>query len=482
MIANRRPTRRRPADCFEHGKRVWQVMAAVSLLASPALAPRAFAQQDEKPEAPSLPEASDDTAPPEPDQFQTMEQEIAELKERMAQSEQERLKSVSALSFNGYVDFGYFAPIGNGGVGWIRDAGNVTFPQYANYSWVFLGDILATAVNSRGEVASLGNAPGISRFDSVASAGAGGFIVNEINLRPRYQLADNAIMRASVNFVPRTGSDFALGDFIEADQAELEYLPTKDGKTSIFIGKTMPVFGIEYKERRSDQRFGITPSLIGRYTDGPILGVKARSKLLNDWLILAGSVSNGSSSTEQFHFYSEIDQNWGKTLTGRAALNIPVGRLFRNDDRLEIGLSGEWGPQDRATDDAGKMWFEGLDLQYLNANFAFKAQVMRGGAPGEPDATQGVYGLQLHPSGYAEFDWQVLPQFGFLVRGALRDAIVTLGTDRIYITKEIQYTGGIRVVFNPHVIAKLEYNHNQEYGGIPNFLDDIFTSSLVLAF
>jgi hypothetical protein len=37
-------------------------------------------------------------------------------------------------------------------------------------------------------------------------------------------------------------------------------------------------------------------------------------------------------------------------------------------------------------------------------------------------------------------------------------------------------------VFNPHVIAKLEYNHNQEYGGIPNFLDDIFTSSMVLAF
>ena len=106
---------------------------------------------------------------------------------------------------------------------------------------------------------------------------------------------------------------------------------------------------------------------------------------------------------------------------------------------------------------------------------------MRGGAPGEPDAAQGVYGLKLHPSGYAELDWQVLPQFGFMVRGALRDAIVTLGTDRIYITKEIQYTAGVRVVFNSHVIAKLEYNHNQEYGGVPTFLDDIFTSSLVLS-
>jgi hypothetical protein len=481
MIAHRTPTRRHPARRFERGKRAWQVMAALSLVAGPALSQRALAQE-EKPEAPSLPEASDDTGPTVSDQFQTMQLELAQLKERVAQSEEARLKSVSALSFNGYVDFGYFAPIGNDGVGWIRDAGNTNFGQYSNYSWVFLGDILATAVNSRGEVASLGNAPGINSFDSVASAGAGGFIVNEINLRPRYQLADNAIMRASINFVPRTGSDFALGDFVEADQAELEYLPTKDGKTSIFVGKTMGVFGIEYKERRSDQRFGITPSLIGRYTDGPILGVKVRSKLLNDWFILAGSVSNGSTTTEQFHFYSEIDQNWGKTLAGRAAINIPIGRLLRNDDRIEIGLSGEWGPQDRAADDNGKIWFEGLDLQYLNANVAFKVQVMRGGAPGLPDATQGVYGLRLHPSGYAELDWQVLPQLGLMVRGALRDAIVTLGTDRIYITKEIQYTVGARVVFNPHVIAKLEYNHNQEYDGVPSFQDDIFTSSLVLGF
>jgi hypothetical protein len=296
MIANRKPPRRRLAGCFRPGRRAWQIMAAVSLLASPAYAPRAFAQE-EKPEAPSLPEASDDTGPTLTDQFQTMQQELAELKQRMAESEEQRLKSVPALSFNGYVDFGYFAPIGNDGVGWIRDSANVHFPQYANYAWTFLGDILATAVNTRGEVASLGNAPGINRFDSVASAGAGGFIVNEVNLRPRYQLADNAIMRASIDFVPRTGSDFALGDFIDVDQAELEYLPTKDGKTSIFIGKMMPIFGIEYKERKSDQRFGITPSLVDRYTTGSQLGVKVRSKLLNDWLILAGAVTNGSTRT-----------------------------------------------------------------------------------------------------------------------------------------------------------------------------------------
>ncbi len=460
----------------------WPVVGTLSLLARPALA------QEEKTQAPSLPE--DDGAAAEAPPEMTPEDRIAELTERIERDEEERRNSAPALTFNGYVDFGYFAPIGNAGAGWVRDTGNVAFPQYSKYSWVFLGDILGTPVNSRGEVASLGNAPGIDRFDSVNSAGAGGFIVNEINLRPRYQLADNAILRASVNFVPRTGSDFALGDFIEADQAELEYLPTADGKTSIFIGKTFGVFGIEYKERRSDQRFGITPSLIGRYTDGPQLGIKVRSKLLNDWLILAGAVSNGSTTTEQFHFYSEIDQNWGKTLSGRAAVAFPIGQLLHNNDKLEIGLSGEWGPQDRATDNSGKIWFEGIDLQYLNANFDLKAQLMRGRAPGEPYADANVYGLQLHDSGFVEADWMVLPRLGLMGRASLRDAIVTLGDpavssttqSRIYITKQIQYTAGVRVVFNPHILAKLEYLHNQEYGGVPSFLDDIFTSSLVLGF
>jgi hypothetical protein len=37
-------------------------------------------------------------------------------------------------------------------------------------------------------------------------------------------------------------------------------------------------------------------------------------------------------------------------------------------------------------------------------------------------------------------------------------------------------------VFNSHIVAKLEYNHNQEYDGVPSFQDDIFTSSLVLGF
>jgi hypothetical protein len=447
----------------------------LTLAAAPAFA------QDERLSAPSLPDSGGDEAPPPPqDRMQTLEDRINELGQQLRESEEAAQKRVSPLTWNGYVDFGFFVPLGNDGVGWVRDVGNAVFPQYANYSWTFLGDILSTAVNSRGEVANLGQAPGVTRFDSVSSNGAAGFILNEINLRPRFQLSERAIMRASVNFVPRTGSDFALGDFIEADVGELEYLLTADGKTSLFVGKSMPVFGIEYKDRKSDQRFGITPSLIARYTTGSQLGIKLRSKLLNDYLILAASVTNGSSTIEMFHFYSEIDQNNGKTLNGRAAVSLPVGRLFRNDDHLELGVSGEWGPQDRATDNAGKMWFAGLDLQYLGVNLAVKGQLIKGGAPGNGE--MGVFGLDLHPSGYLEIDWQLLAQFGILLRGEVRDAVVKLDPTRIYVTKEARLTFGFRVVVNPHMVVKAEYLHNAEYGGIPEFENDIATSSLVLWF
>jgi len=420
-----------------------------------------------------------------------LEQRIDELSERLRAAEDQRAHTVSPLSINGYADIGFFVPIGNHGIGWVRDVGNAQFPAYSGYAWTFLGDILSTAINSRGEVANLGDAPGVTRFDSVSSGGAPGFIANEVNLRLGYALTERATMRSSLNFAPRAGQNFALGDFVDVDVAEMEYVATEDGNTSIFAGKILPVFGIEYKERKSDQRFGITPSLIQRYTSGPQLGVKARSKLLQGWLILAGSVTNDSSGTEQFHFQSEIDKNSGKTLNGRVAVSVPLGSLLHySNDRLEIGGSGEWGAQDWAPDaggktaifggDVGKIWFIGADLQYLSTNFAVKAQVIKGKAPGTSDGV--AWQLDLHTSGYVEFNWQVVPLFCFMGRVEQRDAFVGQGMVRAYLTKERRYTGGARLVFNPHMMVKAEFLHNQEYGGIAEFKNDIFTSSLVLSY
>jgi hypothetical protein len=169
-------------------------------------------------------------------------------------------------------------------------------------------------------------------------------------------------------------------------------------------------------------------------------------------------------------------------LSGRFALSVPMGTLMGalEGDRLEIGVSGLWGPQDRATNNDDSTHFWGVDLQYLSADFALKAQVMEGESPGLP--AQGVWQLDLEPSGYVEFNWQIVSWLGVLGRAGQRDAEVILGLDRIYITRSRQFTGGMRLVFNPNAMLKLEYVHNREYDGVAQFKNDIATSSLVLHF
>lgn len=456
------------------------VVVLLSLPSAPVLGQGSPSGSPDPSKAPSLPEPGGEAG----DEMD-LQTQVDELRERLKRSEEQRLKQVSPLFINGYVDFGFFVPMGNHGLGWVQDFGNMMYPDpdLSRYTWTFLGDILGTPVNTRGEAADLGLAPGVNRFDSVRSGGEPGFIANEVNLRVGYQLAERAVLRTSIDFVPRNPrQDFDVGDFLDVDLAELEYMLKADGTLSVWVGKVLPVFGIEYKERKSDQRFGLTPSLIHRYTAESQLGIKVRAKLLRQWLIVAASATNNSSSTEQFHFHSEIDRNSGKMLNGRLAVSIPIGELLwgLSGDRLEIGGSGEWGPQDWATTNGGALWFAGVDLQYLAANFNLKVQAMQGKAPGRPEDR--AWRLDLDTSGYAEITWQFFPFLGALARAERREAVVTLGTERAYVTKQYRFTGGLRVVFNEHIVAKLEYLHNREYGGLPQINNDIFTSSLVLAY
>ena len=68
------------------------------------------------------------------------------------------------MSAIGYIDFGFFGASGNG-VGIVQDSGPAAarvFPQYADRNgWVFYGDILSPAINTRGEVADLGDFAGV---------------------------------------------------------------------------------------------------------------------------------------------------------------------------------------------------------------------------------------------------------------------------------------------------------------------------------
>ena len=388
---------------------------------------------------------------------------------------------LSPIVFGGYIDFGFFVPTGSG-VGVRQDFGNTVFPQYAGkYAWVFYGDLLAPTVNSRGEAADLGELPGVQRFDSVHSRGAPGFIANEINLRAQTSVGSSLLLLASVNLMPRSGSNFALGDFFEVDLAQMEWMPTDDRRISVFAGKMESLLGVEYRQRKAVNRFGITPSLIARYTTGTPLGVKVRAKFFKgDFLTVALALTNGSSTTEQFHFYNEIDTNAGKTISGRLSIK-PFALLDSTaPGELQLGFSGEWGPQDRALDSLGDLWFIGVDLLWHKGRFDVEAQWLRGMAPGK--AQDQVYGLQLNKGAYLTITWRITGLLGVLVRGELRDAFVFLGDERAYITRSYRVTAGVRLTFNEHIALKAEYLFNGEYGGVPQVPNDVFTSSLVLAY
>jgi hypothetical protein len=478
------------------------VCVAVALLAAPAASP-ARAQVAPVPAAPGPAvdapdaEAPDDQAPAPVGDLRT---EIEDLRGRMMDLEQrlDQTRQIATLrrpvmSALGYIDFGFFGASGNG-VGIVQDSGAAAariFPQDADrYGWVFVGDILSPAINTRGEVADLGDFAGISRFDGVDSNGAPGFIVNEVNLTMTAAVSATALATASVNFIPRSGRDFAIGDFIDLDLAQMEWMIGQAGKTSFFAGKFDSVIGIEYRERKAPQRFGITPTLMARYTTGTPLGIKVRSKFGdNERIVIAAALTNGSATTEQFHFYDEIDSNAGKTGSGRLSVK-PLGDLD-----LELGLSGSVGAQDHALDSLDLMWFAGVDLLGHFGAVDVKAQYLQGKAEGERldrvyDPNHRPYGLDLKHGAYLEVDWMVTPVIGVWARGELRDALVWLGnpdapaaaSDRLYITKSWRAVGGAKAVINEHVAVKAEYLHNGEYGGMPQIANEVFTSSMVLTY
>jgi hypothetical protein len=436
--------------------------------------------------SPTVDLASPAASDTDDDSREDLANRVRDLEVQLEQTRDLVVNRRPSVTFGGYVDFGFFTAQGDGS-GIVRDSGAAVstehFGNYATrYGWIFLGDILGPTVNTRGEVADLGDSAGATRFDSIHSRGAPGFIANEVNLTMNAGISEQVLGTASVNFIPRSGQDFSLGDFMEVDIAQVEWTPTQSGKTSIFVGKFDSVLGIEYRDRKSNQRFGITPSLLARYTTGTALGLKFRSKFgSNDWLVIAGAVTNGSNTTEQFHFYNEIDTNAGKTASGRIALH------YAGSFELELGGSGSYGAQDRARDSRGAMWFAGVDLIGHFGPVDLKAQWLKGAAPGAP--MDDVYGLKLKQGAYLELDWMLGRTFGLIGRGELRDAVVWLGdpnsaegANRVYITKSWRGTFGAKAVLHQRVLLKAEYLHNGEYAGIPAIANDVFTSSFLFSF
>ena len=442
--------------------------------------------------------ASADEPPPSPDlnvRMQMLEQQNANLASEV-KSLREDLENLTqrheALSahvsgrIGGYMDLGFFYVNGDGS-GIRPDTGHLVFPEYSDVpdSWVFYGDPLAPTINSRGDVATTGPSRAVT-YNPVDNGGKPAFIVNSLTLSLFGAIGPNITVNGLVDFLPRNRNvsdptGLYLGDYVDVKLAYLEYtVPTDRADIRIYAGKIDSTLGIEYRWQESPDRITVTPSLICRYTCGRPTGVKARGRFFGDLLDVALAVTNGSNVTEQFPFSDEIDTNNFKTISGRISTKLPIGA------GRERGASGAFGAQDFQVSDSVYQWHVGGDLHLEIRGFDLRAEFVSGSADGQDNVTAmpliqcGTAPCLHYKGAYGQVAYRVLNWLMPYVRVDWRDAFHRSGESFVYISDLMRVTGGLRLELGTSVILKAEYTYVRELGRVPQFPDDVFTSSLVV--
>ncbi len=403
--------------------------------------------------------------------------------------------------FSGYVDIGFFGTTGNG-AGTRSDTSGQYFPQYADKntcptctgsvpgSWVFWGDPLATAINSRGDPADTGDSRAVT-FDAIHSRGNTSFIVNNVNFGIFAGIGDNATVNTSIDFVPRSrdvsnASGLFVGDYIDVKLAYGEWRPHIDAfPLALQVGKFDSVLGVEYRSLESPDRLNVTPSLICRYTCGRPIGIKARAKFLSDNLIVNIAVTNGSHFSEGFPFSDETDTNQWKTTAARISYKI--------GGKLELGVSGAFGAQDDQPSDSVYQWHLGADAHLEIGDFEATAEYVHGIAKGEtsqptltmptPSAPCDIAPCINYTGAYGLFGYHATNMVIPFARVDWRDALHQSGASFVYISKILRATAGVRLEIGTHLIVKAEYTTIRELNpGVPQIPDDVFTSSVIVKY
>jgi hypothetical protein len=82
--------------------------------------------------------------------------------------------------------------------------------------------------------------------------------------------------------------------------------------------------------------------------------------------------------------------------------------------------------------------------------------------------------------GYVMVDRYVTQKFIPYVRLDIRSAVHISGSDFVYESHTFRTTAGAQFELTDNLIGKIEYTYNRELGRIPQFPDDVITTSLVL--
>jgi hypothetical protein len=461
--------------------------AVVLLLRSPAIAqptpddepaPPVTPEPPIPPEPPLVPEIPSDVLQridrleDELERLDRLEDELDDRKQEQAsvRSDLDRLSPLRSM-FNFYVDVGFFVAGGDGS-GIRNDVGHLRFPEYRDVvpaEWVFMGDPLSTGINARGEPADIGGSRSLPG-DTVDSGGRPAFLVNSLGLDLYKDVTDAVAVVGLVEFLPRSES----AD-VDVKLAEID-IHVSD-RAFVSLGKIDSVLGIEYRGQDAPRRLTVTPSLICRYTCGYPIGASLR--LHRDELRVAASLTNGDSFDERFENDRLLAANSAPTASARVSWMLPVG------SGMEIGVSGAAGSQEGQPDESIVQWHYGIDVAIDDWNeLELRAEFVQGKLPGDSDpgmAPCGVAECLRYKGAYALGGYRATPWAQPYMRVDWRDALHQSGVDFVYISKLVRVTTGARFEIGSRVIAKIEYTTNRELGGIPQFADDVFTSSLVVS-
>jgi hypothetical protein len=396
----------------------------------------------------------------------------------------EGVASPPALRVTGYIDLGFAHAQGDGTS---YRAGDTRVP--ADYGV----DTFATAVNSRGDVASTDAGGRFVNGFLPRSVGIGGNaspLINTVDFDLRYNVSAAPLMFFSrLQLLPRfTGTGDETRPLLQ--QAFGRWVPFDSQELALSVGKFDSVVGIEYLDNEANIRVGVTPSLLARYTTGQSLGAKAfyRIQIPAAWSALSLNLAATTSGS-----FVESLQMPDVSLTG-----VPVGsgrlgyELNLPRFQVKLGGSGLYGPRNDQHDRHVLQQIVGADARIAVAGIYLNGEYVRVDEDAGHD--QKITSLGVFPlaSAFHERGYYVQLAYGLAIdaaagplhkitayaryerRNAWFEGYTPLLVDRI--------TGGLRFDLWEALIVKGEILVNRELAGAPTVPNNVLTSSVVYSF
>ena len=388
----------------------------------------------------------------------------------------------SALQITGYVDLGFARAQGDG----------TSFPANDTRLPADYGvDTFATAVNSRGDVAST-DAGGrfVNGFlpRSVGIGGRASPLVNTVDFDFRYNVPAAPLMFFSrLQLLPRfSGSGDETRPLLE--QAFARVVPFDAQELALSVGKFDSVVGIEYLDNQANIRTGVTPSLLARYTTGQSLGAKVfyRIQIPVIWSALSLNVAATTSGSFVESLQTpDVSQTGVPVGTGRLGYELNLPKL-----QIKLGGSALQGPRNDQRDRHVLQRIVAGDLRvavvgiYLNAEYV---RVDEDEAHQPKTTSLGLFPLvsAFHERGfYAQLAYGLgidagplrkITAYGrYERRNAWFNGFTALLVDRV--------TAGLRVDLWDALIVKGEILINRELAGSPTVPNNVQTLSVVYSF